>query len=77
MRSYTDAQVKELHASAIAARLTGVRLFKWNAGDTGAENIVTVDLSKTGVWESIDSEYCIRFGAKRTVRRSSVTRFLE
>ncbi len=64
-RSLTDNQVKELHAAAVAARLEGVTITKWNAGDTGSELMLTLDLSNPNTWAQINAEYCQRFGGKR------------
>ncbi len=63
--SLTDAQVRELHAAALEARLAGSRVTKWNAGETGAERMLTLDLSDPNTWASIDAEFRLRFGAKR------------
>ncbi|HWN95018.1 MAG TPA: hypothetical protein VNT99_08295 [Methylomirabilota bacterium] len=74
-RSLSDAQVKDLHSSALAARLEGTRVFKWNSGDTGAENMLTLNLADPNTWAQIDAEYCMRFGGKRRSYRRTTVNF--
>ena len=74
-RSLTDNQVKELHAACLAARLAGTRLVKWNAGDTGAERMLTLDLSDPNTWAAIDAEFCMRFAPKRVNYRRTRAAF--
>jgi hypothetical protein len=73
----TDAQFKQLYDKAVADRAAGYKVTKWDAGDTGFERELTLNLADPNTWAGLAAEFRLRWPDKvrRRRRTSAVGRF--